>query len=100
MPLINGDDALLTKLIVWGDTSYQPTIKTIIAADVNRDGVVTAGDITLLNQRTTLKIIQFPYTTPGTTDDWLFVYPAYTPGASYPISANFPNDDGTGFSRT
>lgn len=99
MPFINGYDAFLTKRIVLGDTSYQPTIKTIIAADVNRDGVVTAGDITLLNQRTTMKINQFPYTIPGTTDDWLFTDSASTQEASYQISANFPNDDGTGYSR-
>lgn len=108
-PVINGFDALLVRKVLINDISFIPNIYQAVAMDVNADGVISAGDLSQINQRAVLIIPEFKqawnYNAQGTSNgqpskDWLFVdtvtvvtNPAYT------ISATYPANDLVGFSK-
>jgi len=111
MPVINGWDALKTQQVVVNDLSYIPNTFNIISMDVNTDGYITSGDVSQINQRTVMIIDEFRqawnYDNQGNplpgyelSKDWLFIDDV-TPTAdpAYQISASYPSDDGTGFSK-
>ena len=96
---VNGADVLLVKALLNG--SYTPTILEILAMDVNMDGVVTAGDISQMNQRATLMIGEYQqaWNTNGQpSKDWIFVDEARLSEPAFAISTAFPADDQVGFS--
>ncbi|MGE0568811.1 MAG: T9SS type A sorting domain-containing protein, partial [Bacteroidia bacterium] len=81
-PVINGFDAFKTRQVLLNDPSYSPSVFAVIAMDVNLDGVVSAGDVSQINQRAVLQIPEFKqawnYNQQGVSDgrpskDWLFV---------------------------
>ena len=67
--------------------------------DVNRDGAVSAGDITQMQQRTIGNLGEFAQVG-NDSKDWVFI-PSETilTDYSYRISANYPRPDGVGYSR-
>jgi len=107
--VVNGFDALLTRRILLNDASFLPNVNQIVAADVNLDGVISAGDVSQINQRAVLFIPEFRqawnYNAAGVSNgqaskDWLFIdssrvvsNPLYTRSATYPAS------NGTGFNK-
>jgi len=96
---VNGADVLITKALLSG--TYTPTIWEILAMDVNLDGVVSAGDISQMNQRATLMIGEYQQvwnTTGQPSKDWVFIDESRLSSAAFAISATFPADDGVGFS--
>jgi hypothetical protein len=104
MPFINGADAANVKKIAQGNPSFTPNVYQMIAADVNMDGQVTAGDVTLVKQRSTLTIGQFPQawnvTNGQASKDWLFVDSlTIVSNPTYHISNSYPLYDGIGFNN-
>lgn len=107
--VINGFDALLARRVLINDVTFVPSIYQMVAMDVNIDGVVSAGDVSQINQRAVLFIPEFKqawnYDINGVSNgslskDWLFVDSttvASTP--AYSISATYPANDGVGFSK-
>jgi hypothetical protein len=96
---VNGADVLLTKALLNG--TYTPSIWEILAMDVNLDGVVSAGDISQMNQRATLMIGEYQqaWNTAGQpSKDWIFVDEARLSTPAFALSATFPADDQVGFS--
>jgi len=96
---VNGADVLMTKSLLSG--TYTPTIWEILAMDVNLDGVVSAGDISQMNQRATLMIGEYQqaWNTAGQpSKDWIFIDESRLSSAAFAISATFPADDQVGFS--
>ena len=81
----------------------------MIAMDVNTDGVVSAGDLSQINQRAVLFIPEFQqdwnYNAQGVSNgqpsrDWLFVdVNTVSASPSYYISTNYPSNDGIGYSK-
>jgi hypothetical protein len=109
MPVINGIDAQMVRKVLVEDTSFIPNIYQIIAMDVNLDGVISAGDITQINERTMALEDEFQqartYNSEGVSNgspskDWVFI-PARMLGSNenFRISATYPRDDHKGFSR-
>jgi hypothetical protein len=109
-PAVNGFDALLTRKVLLNDLSFIPSIYQAIALDVNMDGVISAGDLSQINQRAVLMIPEFRqawnYSSSGVSNgqpskDWLFIN-NNTPHSdlSYVISSVYPNDDGVGYSKS
>ena len=108
--LLTGDDASLGKLLLLNDPSFTPSIYQAIALDVNLDGVISAGDISQMQQRTVLKIPEFKqawnYTNAGVSNgkaskDWIFVDSLRIKNNNaYKISTTFPLNDGVGFSKS
>jgi len=108
-PLVNGMDALLTRKLLVNDPSFVPNIYQMIAMDVNLDGVISAGDLSQINQRAVLMIPEFRqawnYSAEGVSNgqlskDWLFVDAARIAAVrEYKISSTFPLNDGLGFSK-
>jgi len=87
---IGGLDAYYTAKVTVDDANFKPSVYQLISMDVNRDGRVTAGDITQIQQRTVLHIGEF--TQVGNEHrDWLFV-PSTTvlTDDHYRISPSFP----------
>jgi hypothetical protein len=108
--VINGNDAVSVRRILVNDISplYIPTVYQAIAADVNRDGVISAGDVTQINFRSVSKYAEFKqawnYDAAGVkigadSKDWLFIDTVSLDSAAYQISATYPLSDGTGFSK-
>ncbi len=106
-PVINGADAVIAKTIV-AEVSYTPSIYQIIAMDVNLDGVVSAGDISQINQRATGAIGEFQQSwnyengvsNGELSKDWIFIKSSdIENNPAYQISSNFPADDMMGYSR-
>lgn len=99
-PVISSQDAYLTAKVTVDDASFLPNVYQIIAMDVNRDGRVTAGDISQMQQRTVGHIHEFTQAGGG-HKDWVFV-PSQTilSDFSYRRSATYPASDNVGFSRT
>lgn len=108
--VINGFDGLLARRVVLNDVSFGlPSIYNMLAMDVNYDGVVSAGDISQISQRSVLLIPEFKqswnYNDLGVSNgqaskDWYFIdttllaaSPAYTRSATYPLN------DGVGFAK-
>jgi len=110
-PVINGFDAFLTRKVLLNDASFIPNAYQVLAMDVNRDGAISAGDLSQINQRTVLIEPEFKqawdYNASGVKTcgscnslDWYFIN-ATTVGSdpAYNISAVYPNDDGVGYSK-
>ncbi len=107
-PVINGFDANLGHKVLVDDLSFIPSIYQIIALDVNMDGIVSAGDISQLNQRSVKTLPEFKqawnYTNSGTSNgqpskDWLFVDSVLLLKPAYKISTTYPSNDGVGYSK-
>jgi len=109
-PVINGFDAFLTRRVLINDATFLPSVYQIIAMDVNTDGVVSAGDLSQINQRAVLAIGEFRqdwnYNQQGVSNgqaskDWLFIDgTTLNSNPAYVISANYPFPDATGYSKS
>jgi hypothetical protein len=106
--LVNGADAVLAKTLVLNG-NFTPSVFQIMALDVNLDGVISAGDISQMKQRATLFIPEYRqawnYTTAGVSNgqpskDWVFVDVTRLSLPAYQISATFPANDATGYSKS
>jgi len=96
---INSNDAYLTALVTTKNTKFIPTIQQIIAMDVNRDGIISAGDISQINKRITNEITTYNQA-PKIAVDWLFVSKKNIENKSlYKISTIYPACDGVGFCK-
>ena len=118
MQVINGMDCYYAALITTFDTqdssgNWIPQAPQILAADVNMNGRVRANDITLMQQRITLQIPEYPQTwnydtltgqplpTSPPSLDWRF-YDVHTtpsnadfsPASNYPVFPSTPTDGG------
>jgi len=92
------------------DPSFTPSVYELIAMDVNRDGAVSAGDVSQINQRSVLMIPEFKQAwnhnaagvkTGADSKDWLFIdSTTAASSAAYHISAVYPLNDGLGFSKS
>ncbi len=82
-PVINGFDATIARQLL-ANTLANPSVYQVIAMDVNRDGTVSSGDVSQINQRTVLSIPEFrqawnydfvgnPIAGKGKSKDWLFL---------------------------
>lgn len=109
----NNDQTAARRVLLNQASLFTPNVYQAIALDVNMDGVISAGDLTQIQQRTVLQIGEFKqawnYNAAGTktltgfnseSKDWQYVdsvtvltNPAYT------ISTTYPNDNGVGFSK-
>ncbi|MFN6379254.1 MAG: Ig-like domain-containing protein [Flavobacteriales bacterium] len=105
--VVNAADAVIAKTIV-ADVAYNPNVYQMIAMDVNLDGVVSAGDISQINQRATGAIEEFQQvwnydngvSNGELSKDWVFVKSSdIDNSSSYQISSTFPTDDMMGYSR-
>ncbi|MFK7950625.1 MAG: hypothetical protein AB8G11_23770, partial [Saprospiraceae bacterium] len=99
LPIIGGAHTLRIKQLALGHNQigipsslYSPSVIDLIRADVNNDGVITASDVTLNNQRAVLIIGEYPG-----GRDWKFMDSITL--ASFQLSSTFPDDDGVGISR-
>jgi chitodextrinase len=105
-PIVNAADAVIAKTIV-GDISYSPSVFQMIAMDVNLDGVVSAGDISQINQRATSAISEYQQawnynngvSNGELSKDWIFVKESDLETAAFQMSSSFPADDMMGYSR-
>jgi len=101
-PVINGQDAYLTSLISVKGTasiSWTPSVYQMVAADVNRDGTVSAGDATQISLRAIAKIAEFSQVL-SLGKDWSFVANTeVASNAAYLISTTFPENDLIGYSK-
>ena len=79
---LSSNDVVLTKKILLNTFVGTPSIYQVIAADVNRNGTIEAGDISQINQRLVLTIPEFKqawnYNNAGVSNgqkskDWIFV---------------------------
>lgn len=107
-PVINGMDVSLGYAVLLNDLSFTPNIYQVIALDVNLDGVISAGDLSQMNQRSIKTILEFKqkwnYTNNGNSNgqlskDWLFLDESLLASSAYKISASYPANDGVGFSK-
>jgi hypothetical protein len=107
-PIVNGADAQLVARMIVNDAGFRPNIYQMFAMDVNRDGKVTAGDLTQIQMRSVLKYSEFRQTdnyndqgvkTGKDSKDWLFVKGDSLYTAPYRISNDFPRIGTTGYSR-
>jgi len=105
--IVNAADAVLGKTLLING-AFTPSVYQIIALDVNLDGVVSAGDISQMKQRTTLSIPEYMqswnYNNQGVSNgspskDWIFVDNARIATPAYLISSSFPANDNIGFSK-
>lgn len=105
-PVVNGFDAFLARRVLINDATFTPSIFQLIAMDVNLDGVVSAGDVSQINQRTVLINPEMKqawnYNVNGTSTgplskDWLFIdLTTLNNDLAYRVSLTYPNDDGVG----
>jgi hypothetical protein len=107
-PVINGYDASLGYAVLVNDLSFIPTIYQAIALDVNMDGVISAGDISQISQRSIKTIVEFKqkwnYNSNGSSNgkvskDWLFLDSTLLANPAYKRSATYPLNDGIGYSK-
>ncbi|MCF8381707.1 MAG: T9SS type A sorting domain-containing protein [Bacteroidales bacterium] len=97
LSLFGGQDALLTQKVLVNDPTFIPSAYQIIAMDVNKDGKVTAGDVSQINQRAVQIRQEFAN---GTGMDWEYVALSdYISEERYQISTNYPYSDGSGYSK-
>ena len=109
--VINSFDAFLVRKLLIEDPVFVPDVFQVIAMDVNMDGVISAGDVSQINQRSLLAIDEFRqswnYNADGTpkqdyksSRDWVFISRntlLFDP--TYKRSSTFPEDNGVGYSR-
>ncbi|HSH67664.1 MAG TPA: hypothetical protein VLB84_18125 [Bacteroidia bacterium] len=107
-PVINGFDVSLGHKVLVKDTSFIPNVYQMIALDVNTDGIISAGDISQINQRSVKTITEFKqkwnYNNDGTSNgelskDWIFVDSIQLSGSAYQLSVTYPDNDHTGYSK-
>lgn len=109
MDFINGNDAFIVHKLLNKSKSITPNVFQIISADVNLDGVISAGDLTMINRRIVLTINEYKqswnyksYNYPlndSISKDWIFIDSVQiSDNSNYKISSNYPYDDGIGFS--
>lgn len=108
-PVVNGFDAFLTRRVLINDVTFIPSIYQVIAMDVNTDGVISAGDLSQINQRTVLFIPEFKqawnYNAGGVSNgqlskDWLFIdQTTLNSNPAYQISSTYPANNGVGYSK-
>ena len=107
-PVINGMDVSMGYAVLLNDASFAPTIYQAIALDVNMDGVISAGDLSQMNQRSIKTILEFKqkwnYNNNGSSNgqlskDWIFLDEALLAKPAYKISFTYPANDGIGFSK-
>ncbi len=110
--VINSFDAFLGRKVLIEDPDFIPSVFQMIALDVNLDGVINAGDISQINQRSVLLQDEYKQTwnynangTPSVdyvrSKDWVFVGKTsveFDPG--FTKSSTFPMDDGIGYSKS
>ncbi len=105
--LVNAADAVLAKTLLLNG-NFTPSVFQIMALDVNLDGVISAGDVSQMKQRATLLIPEYRqawnYTSAGVSNgqpskDWVFVDQTRLALAAYQISATFPANDNSGYSK-
>ena len=100
--VISAQDAYLTALVSVkgsGQIGWTPSIYQMIAMDVNRDGMVTAGDATQINQRAVTLIPEFSQVG-ALGKDWSFIgNSTLASELGYLISTTFPENDGVGYSK-
>jgi photosystem II stability/assembly factor-like uncharacterized protein len=100
MSWINGTDQNRAMKIAALDPGFVPSVYQILAADVNRDGKITAADVTLISARSVMSICAFTSDGVNSLDDWMFIDGQTLAGdPSFTISATYPAADGAGFSK-
>ncbi len=108
MAVINGMDAYWTSLVTTLNPTFIPNPYQLIAMDVNMDSVVSANDITHIQNRTIENICEFPQAwnyLPGITPtqnslDWRFIdSTGANSDPNYIVSNVYPSNDGVGYSR-
>jgi len=107
--VINGFDALLANRVLLNNIIFIPSVYQAIAMDVNLDGVISAGDVSQINQRAVLIIPEFKqawnYNAAGVSNgqlskDWLFLDSiTVATNPAYSISTTYPLSNGIGFSK-
>ncbi|MCX6276317.1 MAG: Ig-like domain-containing protein [Bacteroidetes bacterium] len=108
-PVVNGFDAFLTRKVLINDISFLPSAYQVCAMDVNIDGVVSAGDLSQINQRAVLLIPEFKqawnYDTAGNSNgqpskDWSFIdVTTLNSNPAFQISATYPAWNTTGYNK-
>ena len=100
--VISEQDAYLTSLVSVKGTSkinWTPSVMQMIAMDVNRDGLITSGDATQINQRAVRLIGEFSQLG-GLARDWSFVANTkVNSDLTYLKSVTFPENDLHGYSK-
>lgn len=109
---IQGADITIVRniLLNLATGSLTPNVYQFIAADVNIDGVVSAGDLSQIQLRSIDQIQEFRqtwnYNAAGTntlgvpSKDWIFIDSTRVmTDASYGISATYPLNDNVGYSK-
>jgi hypothetical protein len=108
LTVINSADAVIGKTILLNQpigvapAATTPSVYQMIALDVNRDGVLSAGDISQMQQRTVGILEEFMqawnYNADGTqavgyapSKDFLFIDPASLTTTAYTISTTYPS---------
>ncbi|MEQ8811467.1 MAG: T9SS type A sorting domain-containing protein, partial [Imperialibacter sp.] len=100
MSWINGTDQNRAMKIATLDPAFVPSVYQILAADVNRDGKITAADVTLISARSVMSICAFTSDGANSLDDWMFIDGQTLAGdPSFTVSATYPAADGAGFSK-
>jgi hypothetical protein len=109
MPVINGIDVQMVRKVLVQDITFIPNIYQIIAMDVNMDGIISAGDVTQMNQRAMSQSNEYQqawnYDSQGVSSgvpskDWLFIPGRMLSGdENFRISATYPSDDHMGYSK-
>ncbi len=109
--VINSLDAFLVRKVLMDDPLFLPDVYQMMAMDVNMDGVISAGDVSQINQRSLMILDEFRqewnYNVDGTpkpdyriSNDWLFIdHKSVLFDPAYDRSSTYPRDNGVGYSR-
>jgi chitodextrinase len=110
-PVVNGFDAFLAKRVLINDASFHPSVYQLLSMDANLDGVISAGDVSQLSQRTVMINPEFkqawnydlsgnPIAGAGPSKDWEFIdLTTLNSNPAYQVSLTYPSDDGVGASK-
>jgi hypothetical protein len=103
LSVINNDDALEVAKYASEKVEYTPSVFQMIAADVNGDGQISAGDASQISQRYKLIIPEYTQvwnkTNGKPSKDWRFVDADTLLTNAYKISTTFPKNNGIGYSK-
>jgi len=109
--VVNGYDVYLVRRLLILDPTFRPSIYQMIAMDVNRDGVISAGDASQIAQRAVLTYPEFRQSWNYNSNRTRIVGIADCKGLAFMlgssitstpafgISTTFPSDNGVGFSK-
>ena len=103
MPYINGIDCYWAGLVTTFNNTFVPNPYQMVAMDVNMDDRVTAGDITLIQNRIIQNICEYPqaWNYPAAIErskDWRFVDQYTVQNApDFEVSTSYPTGDGSGY---